>query len=224
MISIQDLVYELTAKPGNYSQAKIHSEKLDQLFGFKYDLVEKSLLQKKEEVETIEPDQKRQFWIGLDIQALQTPYSEIVEMIEIINPSANDVWMDLGAAYGRVGLALGLLRSDVNFYGFEYVNERVIEGNRIRDHWQINNGQLLQADLIHDKIDFAKGNVFFLYDFGSRSDIYAVLEKLKLVAASNSIQVIARGRGVKNWIMMDFPWLSQVVPPIHFETWSLFQS
>lgn len=224
MMSIQDIIYELMTSPASYEEAKRQAEKLDQIFGFKFDSIEKNLLLKKEEFEKSETYQDRQFWIGLDIQSLQTPYSEIVDMVHKLNPKAGDVWIDLGAGYGRVGLILGLLCSDVEFYGYEFITERVDEGNRVRDNWQIKNGSLLQADLIQDQIDFSKGNVFFLYDFGSRSDVYQMLDKLKNVAAQKPIQVIARGRGVKNWILMDFPWLSQVNPPQHFDTWSLFCS
>ena len=224
MTSIQDIIYELMTSPSTYEEAKRQSEKLDQMFGFKFDQIEKGLLLKKEELEKSVTDQNRQFWIGLDIQSLQTPYSEIVAMVQKLNPKAGDVWMDLGAGYGRVGLILGFLCSDVQFYGYEFIAERVNEGNRIRQDWQIKNGELLQADLIQDQMDLTKGDVFFIYDFGSRSDVYLVLEKLKSVAAQRPIQVIARGRGVKNWILMDFPWLSQVNSPQHFETWSLFQS
>ncbi len=224
MISIHDLIYELMTLPNDYKEAKIQAEKIDLLFGFNFSQIEKNLILKKEKLEKENDHQSRQFWIGLDVQSLQTPYSEIVRMIQFIKPKPNDVWMDLGAGYGRLGLILGLICSDVNFYGYEYIQERVQEGNRIRQDWQIQNGALVQADLISDVIDFEKGDVFFLYDFGSREDVYLVLKKLKDVACKKSIQVIARGRGVKNWIMIDFPWLAQVNEPQHFENWSLFRS
>jgi len=223
-MTLQDIIHELLTLPQSYSEAKQQAKRLDQIFGFEFQEIEKALVLKKADLQKAKDDRERQFWIGLDIQALQTPYSEIVEMIQKINPKAEDTWMDLGAGYGRIGLILGLLCSDVYFRGYEYISERVFEGNRIREKWQIQNGGLYQADLIHDPIELHQGDVFFLYDFGSRSDVYKVLEKLKQVAAVKSIQVIARGRGVKNWIMMDFPWLGSVNPPKHFENWSLFQS
>lgn len=224
MTSIQDIVHELMSVPRSYTEAKQQSEKLDALFGFNFTQIEANILSKKEDFKKHKENQERQFWIGLDVQSLQTPYSEIVEMIQALNPKAGDVWMDLGAGYGRVGLILGLFCLGVEFYGYEFISDRVNEGNRIRENWQIKNGGLIQADLVHDLIDFEKGHVFFLYDFGSRSDVYQVLEKLKAVASKKPIQVIARGRGIKNWILMDFPWLGQVNEPQHFENWSLFQS
>lgn len=223
-MTLQDIIHELLTLPRNYPEAKLQAEKLDKIFGFELNQIEKDLVLKKSELQKSLADQDRQFWIGLDIQALQTPYSEIVDMIQKLNPKATETWIDLGAGYGRIGLILGLLCSDVYFHGYEYIAERVLEGNRIREKWQIKNGGLYRADLNHDVIDFEKGDVFFLYDFGSRSDVFHVLEKLKQVAAKKSIRVIARGRGVKNWIMMDFPWLGAVNPAQHFENWSLFQS
>lgn len=224
MNSIQDIIHELMIVPSSYAEAKHQAEKLDHLFGFDFTHIEKDLLAKKKELEKSEMNQARQFWIGLDIQSLQTPYSEIVEMIQKLTPKPGDVWMDLGAAYGRVGLILGLLCSGVEFFGYEFIAERVQEGNRVREKWQIRNGGLIKADLVSDSISFEKGDVFFLYDFGSKSDVYQVLEKLKAVAGTKTIKVIARGRGIKNWILMDFPWLGQVNEAYHFENWSLFQS
>lgn len=214
---LEKIKCELLVKPSNYAEAKIQAEKLDGLFGFELEQIESDLTRSQQE-------EGRQFWIGLDVQSLQTPYSEIAQIIEQLNPQASQVWMDLGAAYGRLGLVLGLQRPEVRFLGYEFVQERVIEGNRIRAKWQIQNGDLIQADLVRDEIFFVQGDVFFLYDFGSRKDVYQVLQKLQSVAAQKPICVVARGRGVKNWIMLDFPWLAEVNSSLHFENWSAFFS
>lgn len=214
----KEIEWQLLAPQKNYTEAKRHSELLDQHLGYKCEAVEKELIEKSKKLEG------KQLWIGLDIQALQTPHSEVVEMIHEIRPKPKDCWIDLGAGYGRVGIVLGFLQKEVHFVGYEYLHERVNEGNRVFEKWHLKNASLIQADLTSSALNFEEGDVFFIYDFGSRLDIYSVLEKIRSVAKKKPISVIARGRGIKNWILIDFPWLSQVKPPSHFENWSLFRS
>jgi hypothetical protein len=166
---------------------------------------------------------EQNFWQGLDIQSLQTPYSEILEMIQVIDPKDGDTWVDLGAGYGRMGISLGFLKPNVNFLGFEYVSERVQEGQRNFKLWNIKNAELKMADIAADDFVLPEAEVYFIYDFGSQKDVYKVLEKLRRQAAKKEIKLIARGRGMRNWIFMDFPWLS-IKTPQHFTNWSIFTS
>jgi hypothetical protein len=205
----------------NYSDAKIHSADLDEQLGYQMKQVEDSLF-------LTHPNHSvttgKQFWFGLDIQSLQTPYSEILEMIDFLNPKAGDCWVDLGAGYGRMGVVLGFLRPDVQFRGYESVPERTLEANRIFLKWGLQNAEMLCADVSAVDVTRWPANLYFIYDFGSKEDIYQTLSQLQQLARSESITVIARGRGVRNWILQDFPWLSQIQKPTHFENWSAFYS
>ena len=80
--------------------------------------------------------------------------------------------MDLGAAYGRVGVVLGFLRPMVQFVGYEYVPERVKEGNRIFKKWNLTQAELKHVDLAEDEFELRDANLYFIYDFGSKNDIY----------------------------------------------------
>lgn len=219
--SASQIIQFLLQPQANYAEAKKQAQQLDEALGFNCEPIEKKLtVEKSARTE----DSKKQFWIGLDLQSLQTPYSEFVSMIEVIQPHPGQVWIDLGAGYGRLGLVLGFLQPDVQFKGYEFVSERVAEGNRIFKKWQLPSCSLQQIDLVAADLELNEGDVFFIYDFGSQNDIYLILEKLRLVALQKPIRVIARGRGIKNWILMDFPWLSQINAPRHFDHWSLFCS
>lgn len=211
----------LAITKADYASAKAQAIVLDQMLGYVGDQIERSLFEENKETSALSP---QQFWFGLDIQSLQTPYSEVVEMIGHFDPQPGDVWMDLGAAYGRVGVVLGFLRPMVQFVGYEYVPERVKEGNRIFKKWNLTQAELKHVDLAEDEFELRDANLYFIYDFGSKNDIYKVLEKLRLIAMRRPIQVVARGRGVRNWITMDFPWLGVVNPPKHFAHWTVFQS
>lgn len=218
-IRVQELITEIQIPQVNYASSKTHSEKIDRLAGYSIHEIEKNLLQQKSNLQ-----KQKQLWVGLGIQALQTPYSEILQMFEVLKPKPEEMWLDLGAGYGRLGFVLGLLHPATSFRGYEYVAERVQEGNRILKNWNLPQNQILQMDLASENFHVDNGDVFFIYDFGSQADVYKVIEKLRQVALHKSIRVIARGRGIRNWIMIDFPWLSQVNTAQHFENWSIFTS
>ncbi len=225
MLSFTDQVKliqkQLMQASADYAEAKIQSTHLDQLLGFRYEDIEESLL--KTHQDSIFSSE-RQFWYGLELPSLQTPYSEIHEMVKRLKPQDHELWLDLGAAYGRMGIFLGFLYPKVRFIGYEYVSERVCEANRVFQDWKLESVVMKQADLATESFQVEQADLYFIYDFGSKTDVYRVLEKLRLIAQTKKIRVIARGRGVRNWILMDFPWLYDVCPAEHYLNWSLFQS
>ena len=220
-LSKEEIISELYAPQKDYAAAKKHSESLDFALGYRCVEIEDRLFEEHQAGLFSTP---RQFWYGLDIQSMQTPYSEILEMLLHLKPKAGETWLDLGAAYGRIGIVIGFLHQDLTFLGYEFVAERVDEGNRIYKTWDLKNARLKQKDLAAPEFSLDAADLYFIYDFGSKDDIYIVLEKMRIVAQKRPIQVIARGRGIRNWIFMDFPWLYDVHPPEHFANWTLFKS
>ncbi len=210
----EKVLFDIQRKTSNYQEAKEISKDIDGLLGFNCPTIEKSLIQQE----------LKQEWIGFDIQIFQTPYSEILEMLEFIKPKECDHWIDFGAAYGRMGIVMGLFYPQMKFTGYEINQARVDEGNRIYRQWQLTNSNLQCLDISHPDFQIESANIFFIYDFGTREDIYILLNKLKEKALKQSIKVITRGRGCRQWIMLDFPWLANINEPIHFEHWSIFTS
>ncbi len=204
-----------------YAEAKAHSKLIDDLLGLKCDEIEDALFEENKHSLFL-PGQE--FWYGLEIQSLQTPYSEIVEMIQFLKPKAGDRWLDLGAGYGRMGMALGFVEPEIHFIGYEYVQSRVDEGNRIFSEWNLSLAKLKQQDISRDDFDLESADLYFLYDFGSKEDIFKVLEKLRILAQKKSIQVVGRGRGVRGWIFTESSWLCEVHSPTPFKNWTFFKS
>jgi hypothetical protein len=216
----QPIIEILSVRPSSYANAKQLSELIDGKLGYQMSQVEELISNGKCEFDIRE----KQLWIGLDIQSLQTPYSEIIEMIDLLKPKRGDFWVDLGAGYGRMGVVLSLICDEVQFYGYELEKLRVEEADRIYSLLNLQNAQMYCVDVAAADFELPDADLFFAYDFGSKADVDIVLEKLKEKSKYRSINVIARGRDIKNWIMMEHPWLSEVNSPIHRENWSLFVS
>ncbi len=211
-----DFKKRLLENISSYPEAKIHSANLDLDFGFDCENIESNLIKDK--------DHDRVLWIGLDLQVLQTPYSEILAMLNHVNLKKGQHIIDLGAGYGRMGMVVGYLFPTLSFIGFEFVKERVIDGNKVYQEHNLSNSQMSYADLAAEDFIIPDADLYFIYDFGSKKDVYVVLEKLRIKAQSKNIQVIARGGGVRHWIVQDFPWLSQMAPYEVFPHWTLFRS
>ncbi len=206
--------------PANYEEAKTQSVQIDQQLGFSISEVEQRLLARQADFKIND----QQIWSHLSPQVWQTPYSEIREMIDQLDPQDGETWLDLGAGYGRMGIVLGMLRPRVKFVGYELVQERANEGQRIFEKLDLANCILKQADIAAADFELMTAEAYFIYDFGTRKNILAMLERLKEIAKKRNIRVIGRGRDIRQWIGYSHPWLSQVVEPVHFEHWSVYWS
>jgi len=88
-----------TASVASYEEAREHSEMVDQILGFKVPDIERGLL---ERAQLSHPNgshktwgqsihQGNQTWVGLSHQTLQTPYSELKQMCELLDPSEGTI-------------------------------------------------------------------------------------------------------------------------------------
>ncbi len=205
----------------SYSDAKIFSRKLDQLLGLEIEQVEKTILLNDPHTP----------WAGLEPQALQTPYPEIRMMLSILDLKVGQTIVDLGAAYGRMGLVIAVFHEGVDFIGYEVSKERVQEGNRVYDQFHASHSvsnaksiQLLQDDISHTRWNLPDADVFFIYDFGDLESIIRVIDRLKKLATRKSIRVVGRGRRTRDHIERHEPWLSQVNSPLHCGNFSVYRS
>lgn len=218
------------ASDSSYEGARNHSEKLDQIFGFEIPEIEKRLL---ECAQSLNPEgshrtwgqvlhRGNQTWVGLSHQTLQTPYSELKQMCEFLNPASGSRLVDLGAGYGRMGLVLAALYPEVFFLGYEYVPERVFEGRRVLEAFHCTQSLLEVQDLTAEDFQLPVAEYYFLYDYGTVAHIRKTLGQLELMAMKKNFKVIARGKGTRSLIQYEHPWLSDIYPPIHQEQYSIF--
>lgn len=215
----------------DYQQAREESEKLDLEFGFEVARIEGELLGQAQELDPTgnhktwgaSLHQGNQTWVGLSHQTLQTPYSELKKMCQLIAPKAGETIVDLGAGYGRMGLVLKALYPEVNFLGYEYVASRVKEGQRILKNYQCEKSLLFVQDLTAPDFELPEAEYYFVYDYGTVQHIRQTLKQIELMADQRNFKVIARGKGTRSLIQYEHPWLADVYPAIHEENFSIFQ-
>lgn len=196
-----------------YAFRKTASEALDRALGFDLERSESR----------IAPG-ARENWAHLSPQIFQTPYSELAEIVERADPRSEvGSWVDLGAAYGRLGLVLSVLRPKATFEGLEREIPRVEEARRIFERWRLpEQVRVRAADVTSEPVPEA--DLFFIYDFGAREEIERTLESLRERARTRKITVVGRGRRIRDAIERGHPWLAGVVPPEHGEHSSLYRS
>lgn len=206
------------------------SEQFDELLGFGVEGIETELLKRARELLPngdinswgAKIHDGNQTWVGLHLSTLQTPYLEIREMFDLLNPSAGEKVVDLGAGYGRLGLWLKVFYPEVDFVGYEYVKERVLAGSRILHEWGCSRALLLEQDLTHPEFILPEADYYFIYDYGKIDHIRHTLDQLDRMADRRMFKVIARGQGSRSLIEKEYPWLSQVHPPHHTEKFSIY--
>jgi hypothetical protein len=146
-----------------------------------------------------------QTWVGLDAQTLNTPYSVLLRICELLDLKSETV-IDLGAAHGRLGLVMGALYPSAHFIGFEYVSERVHEANRIYERWNCSNARCEVQDLFKKDFEMPEVDIYFIYDYGRHDHISATLGQISLEAAKRPIRLVARGQATNKLIADHHPW------------------
>jgi hypothetical protein len=151
-----------------------------------------------------------QTWVGLELQTLQTPYSEIYRILQILKLKPYQHVVDLGAAYGRMGVVIGGLFLKNTFSGYEYVRARVDEGNRIYKELGMNRCQLYEQDLADPHFELPEADVYFIYDYGQVEHIDHTLNQIKEVALKRPCKVVVRGKFTKQIMADRHPWLEVI--------------
>ena len=200
----------------SYYSQQLHSQAVDAWLGFEIDRIETELQQNVED-----SFERQEQWIGLKPAALQTPYTEIRAILELIRLAPGNRVVDLGAAYGRMGQVMQRHYPENFFSGFERCRERVEEGNRVSKNERTT---LVVQDLTDPAFEIPPAEFYFLYDFGTKASIAKVLQKLMAIGRSQPICVIGRGRSSRDQIEQNSPWLSQIVQPEHYPHFSIYRN
>jgi len=212
--------------------ARQHADCVDRILGFRHKFVEEMLMA---EAQNFDPDGTHvtwgpqmhggvQTWVGLNIQTLQTPYSEIQRILSLIKLKPYQHVIDLGAAYGRMGVVIGGLYIKSSFVGYEFVKSRVEEGNRIFQELGLSRCELKTQDLAAKSFKLPTADVYFIYDYGQVEHINHTLGQIKLNAHLRPIKVIARGKFTKQIISSSHPWLEKLYDGRNSEQFTIYSA
>lgn len=207
-----------------------HSNLVDKILGFRVKYVEEMLVA---EAQGFEPEGTHetwgptlhngvQTWVGLDVETMQTPYSECLRILQLLKIRPYQHVIDLGAAYGRMGIILGGLYIKNSFTGYEYVKARVDEGNRIYKELGFTRCQLLEQDLFDSSFELPDADIYFIYDYGQVEHIDHTLKQIEAVAHKRPVKVVVRGKYTKQIIADGHPWLELKYEGRHEEMFSIY--
>lgn len=154
--------------------------------------------------------QGNQTWVGLHPETILTPYQELKEICELLSPCPEELIVDLGAGYGRLGLTLASLFPETHFLGIEYVPERVEAGKEILNSLGRSNLNLITGDLTAEEFRVPEAEYYFIYDFGKIPHIRSILKQLSDLADKRRFKLVARGGGIRSLIDNEFPWLIEI--------------
>lgn len=147
-----------------------------------------------------------QTWVGLDPQTLNTPYSVLRRLCEVLKLK-DELVVDLGAALGRLGAVMHQASPRARFLGLEYVPARVDEANRVFRKWGMGNSRCEVSDLFARDFELPEAQVYFIYDYGKHEHINATLGQIKLESEKRSLRLVARGQATNRLISLHHPWL-----------------
>lgn len=192
-----------------------HSNMVDKILGFRTKYVEEMLVA---DARGFDPEGSHetwgpkihngiQTWVGLDIQTLQTPYSECLRILQLLKIKPYQHVIDLGAAYGRMGIVIGGMFIKNSFTGFEYVKARVEEGNRVFKEMGFNRCQLIQQDLFSKDFELPEADIYFIYDYGQVDHINHTLNQIAKIAEKRPVKLVARGQFSRRIISDKHEWL-----------------
>lgn len=125
---------------------------------------------------------------------VQSSYASALTALRYLNPLRGSRLIDLGSGYGRVCLAIGLLRPDLDVIGYEFVAARVKIATAasanlgIDQHVHFHTQDLSAKDF---KIPVAES--YYIFDSFSDESYKYILDRLIEIASQKKITVVTKG-------------------------------
>ena len=163
-----------------------------------------------------------QTWVGLDAQTLNTPYSVLWRLCDLLQLKGERV-VDLGAAHGRLGAVMQFHAPAARFLGLEYVPERVAEANRMYLRWRCEHARCEVQDLFAPGFALPEAEVYFIYDYGRHDHINATLGQIGAEAARRPIRLVARGQATNKLIADHHPWAEPLYQGVQEERFTIYR-
>lgn len=165
---------------------------LDQLFELDY------LLNEVAEINQIE-----RLYEGAGV-GVQSSYSTILLALRYLNLPKGSKFIDLGSGYGRIGLVVGLMRSDIQFTGYEFVKERVDIANKACARFGLEkHTHFLTQDLAATDFKLPHADTYYIFDSFTDASYVIIMNQLQEIAQTKKITVVTKGNA-KLWLQNKF--------------------
>ena len=211
------------------ANSRQQAKRLDRIIGFRIPKIEQKLLKKyRSFYDADQSGRKKQFegsqtWIGLHPQVLQTPYSEILAICHVLRRFNPKSIVDIGAGYGRLGIVSTCFFPEAKFTGYEIINQRLDEANRMFEVLGLGNCSMVQEDLSLESFSPPAADVYFIYDFSDPLDIRKILRQICEVNAGKGAIIVAKGDFIQPIIKKTHPEFVSVLPGEGKREWDVFE-
>lgn len=166
-------------------------DSLDELFNLNYlaDRGMKSILENTERL-----------YEGAGI-GVQSGYSTVLTAIRYLKPLQGARFVDLGSGYGRLGLVIGILRPDIDFKGYEFIQHRVdITMATVLNFNMQGHVQMYTQDLALKEFLIPDADIYYLYDPFSDVTYGHVLSQLVSISLKHKISIVTKGNA-RAWLI-----------------------
>ncbi|MDG1332011.1 MAG: class I SAM-dependent methyltransferase [Crocinitomicaceae bacterium] len=140
------------------------------------------------------------------------------EIFELVNPSTDDVFYDLGSGYGIVLFYGAEHYPEAQFKGIEILDERFDMSASLLEENGLKNIELFNEDMFD--CDFSDGTIFYIYNPLYAEFYPKLLQRLCEVQKKHPITVIAESRcrvfDETDWLIKYDAISIDVVRQIHF--------
>lgn len=189
MVLIDRRARELDTFPhGAFSEAMYRAfDAMDEILGIRYEL---------DLAMPSAPEQRERLFEGAGA-GVQTSYSSILLALDRAGIANGGRVLDLGSGYGRVGFVIGLLRPDLSFTGYEYVDHRVQDSKAVALRAGLTKVSFETQDL--SAFLLPRADVYYMYDPFSRETYAHVLDQLIVFGRQAPVTIITKGRA-NTWV------------------------
>lgn len=203
---------------------KEFSQDIDLCIGFNIDSIEQVLREKAKAKKQYYNLNSSRTWVGLHPQIFQTPYPEIYHFFQKLSSFDISHVVDLGAAYGRVGIVMNNFFPKANFVGFEFINERGNEANRVFSSLGMRNCTLKTQNIVDESFEIPAADLYFVYDFSDRLDQERILKVFSKKLENEQFFLVVRGKSMRSLIQNKYPEFYRIYRPFHTDNWSIYSS
>lgn len=209
-----------------------HSKSIDQFLGFRIHRIERKLIQQYRSFHTdenkasnkklhCEDGETGESWVGLNPQILLTPYSELYDIFELLKEQSINSIVDIGCAYGRVGIVAKAFFPEASFTGYEIVKKRISEAQRISSLYHLELS-ILNQNVLDENFELPNSSVYFIYDFSHFMHIKTILSKIEQKIGKHPFILVAKGEDIRSIIQLFFPIFLTKKDPIYKKNWCVF--